>query len=269
MDKNYYEILNLSRDASLKEIKSSYRKLASQYHPDVNNDKKAQEIFIKIREAYDVLSNPVKKEDYDNKLNYAELLRDTRRVVPSNHRPKWHQYSPYRTHRQQYNYKNIPQNQEFLIQNKKTFVTINWIIIIIGALLLSDFLTIEPGDKFYFNAFEVREVPSKGMIYNIEVGSYLKRVGPFKELSESEPAQLFKTKLFGKRKGYELYSIDGTANFVSDPAPIYGTLIFFPAITILLSIIGLFIKKHPVTFANLSIISILFAIFTLVIFLLS
>ncbi|QCK16272.1 J domain-containing protein [Mangrovivirga cuniculi] len=269
MDKNYYEILNLSRDASLKEIKSNYRKLASKYHPDVNHEKNAQDIFIKIREAYDVLSDPVKKEDYDNKLNYAELLRDTRRVVPSNHRPKWHQYSPYRTSRQRYDYKNIPQNQEFLIRNKKTFISINWFIIIMGALLLSDFLTIEPAERFYFEAFEVREVPNEGMIYNIEIGSYLKTLGPFKELSESEPAQLFRTKLFGKRKGYELYSIDGTANFVSDRAPVYGTLIFFPAITVLLSIIGLFIKKHPVTFANLSIISTLFAIFSLVIFLLS
>ncbi|MFH1625045.1 MAG: J domain-containing protein [Pseudomonadota bacterium] len=64
--RDYYEILGLKRDASEKEIKSTYRKLARKYHPDVNPDKKeAEEKFKEINEAYEVLGDPEKKVKYD------------------------------------------------------------------------------------------------------------------------------------------------------------------------------------------------------------
>lgn len=64
--KDYYEILNVSKDASLDEIKSSYRKLAKKYHPDLNpNDKEAEQKFKDINEAYEVLSDPEKRRRYD------------------------------------------------------------------------------------------------------------------------------------------------------------------------------------------------------------
>ncbi|MCE5329620.1 DnaJ domain-containing protein, partial [bacterium] len=64
--KDYYEVLGVSRDASLEEIKKTYRKLARQYHPDVNNgDDGASEKFKEISEAYAVLSNEEKRKQYD------------------------------------------------------------------------------------------------------------------------------------------------------------------------------------------------------------
>ena len=64
--KDYYEVLGVSRDASLEEIKKTYRKLARQYHPDVNNgDDEASERFKEISEAYAVLSNEEKRRQYD------------------------------------------------------------------------------------------------------------------------------------------------------------------------------------------------------------
>lgn len=64
--RDYYEILGVDKNASAKEIKSSYRKLAKKYHPDLNNgDEKAQEKFKEINEAYEVLSDPEKKKKYD------------------------------------------------------------------------------------------------------------------------------------------------------------------------------------------------------------
>lgn len=64
--RDYYEILGLSKDASEKEIKSAYRKLAKKYHPDLNpGDEKAQEKFKEINEAYQVLSDKDKKQKYD------------------------------------------------------------------------------------------------------------------------------------------------------------------------------------------------------------
>ena len=64
--KDYYEILEVSRNASADEIKTAYRKKAMEYHPDRNQgNKEAEEKFKKAAEAYDILSNPSKKERYD------------------------------------------------------------------------------------------------------------------------------------------------------------------------------------------------------------
>jgi molecular chaperone DnaJ len=64
--RDYYEVLGLSRDASVQEIKSSYRKLAIKYHPDKNSgDKNAEEKFKEAAEAYSVLSDPEKRARYD------------------------------------------------------------------------------------------------------------------------------------------------------------------------------------------------------------
>ncbi|MEL4894852.1 J domain-containing protein [Crocosphaera sp. Alani8] len=63
---NYYAILGVSRDATAEEIKKSFRKLARQYHPDVNpGDKTAEEKFKSINEAYDILSDEGKRAEYD------------------------------------------------------------------------------------------------------------------------------------------------------------------------------------------------------------
>lgn len=64
--RDYYDILGVSRSASADEIKKAYRKLAIKYHPDKNpGDKEAEEMFKEAAEAYEVLSNPEKKQRYD------------------------------------------------------------------------------------------------------------------------------------------------------------------------------------------------------------
>jgi DnaJ-class molecular chaperone len=63
--RDYYEILGLSKSASSAEIKSAYRKLALAWHPDRNKAANANEKFKEINEAYAVLSDPKKKETYD------------------------------------------------------------------------------------------------------------------------------------------------------------------------------------------------------------
>lgn len=64
--RDYYEVLNVSRSASLDEIKKAYRKMAMQYHPDKNaGNKEAEERFKEISEAYEVLSDADKRRRYD------------------------------------------------------------------------------------------------------------------------------------------------------------------------------------------------------------
>ena len=63
--KDYYDILGVGKNASADEIKSAYRKLAKQYHPDLNKTPEAQNKFKEINEAYEVLGDPQKKSNYD------------------------------------------------------------------------------------------------------------------------------------------------------------------------------------------------------------
>lgn len=64
--RDYYEVLGVSRNADETELKKAYRKLAKQYHPDMNpNDKEAEAKFKEINEAYAVLSDPQKRQQYD------------------------------------------------------------------------------------------------------------------------------------------------------------------------------------------------------------
>lgn len=64
--RDYYEILGVPRNATEKEIRQAYRRLARKYHPDVNpGDKEAEQKFKEIQEAYEVLSDPEKRAKYD------------------------------------------------------------------------------------------------------------------------------------------------------------------------------------------------------------
>jgi curved DNA-binding protein CbpA len=68
--KNYYEILGISRNATPEEIKKAYRKLSMKFHPDKNEgDAFFEEMFKKIQEAYEVLSNASKRHQYNAMLD--------------------------------------------------------------------------------------------------------------------------------------------------------------------------------------------------------
>ena len=63
---NPYQVLGVRKNADTKDIKKAYKKLARKYHPDVNNDAGADERFKEINEAWDILSDPKKRQMYDN-----------------------------------------------------------------------------------------------------------------------------------------------------------------------------------------------------------
>src|ERR1039457_5515454 len=67
LEKDYYKVLGIPKTASADEIKQSYRKLARKYHPDANKgDRKAEERFKEISEAYNTLSDTKRRKEYDD-----------------------------------------------------------------------------------------------------------------------------------------------------------------------------------------------------------
>ena len=73
---DYYKLLGISKNADQEEIKKAYKEQALKWHPDKNKDKDALNNFRNISEAYQILSDPIKREEYDNmitnknKMNY-------------------------------------------------------------------------------------------------------------------------------------------------------------------------------------------------------
>lgn len=67
---DYYKILEIEPSASESEVKKSYRRLALKYHPDRNQSSGAKEYFILINLAHEILSDPSKRDQYDNKKHY-------------------------------------------------------------------------------------------------------------------------------------------------------------------------------------------------------
>ena len=67
--KDYYKLLKIAHSADLNTIKKAYRQLAMQYHPDKHGDNQSTHFYFQeIQEAYEVLSNPEKRENYHYKI---------------------------------------------------------------------------------------------------------------------------------------------------------------------------------------------------------
>ncbi len=81
-EKNFYDILELRKDASGEKIRKQYRNLAKQYHPDKNDSPSAKEKFIEITKAYETLGDDSKKREYDESLRFGGIDGGQRTAFP-------------------------------------------------------------------------------------------------------------------------------------------------------------------------------------------
>ena len=106
--KNYYEILEVDKNASQEVIEKAYRALAKKNHPDLQQGPKQKEYAEKmkiINQAYDVLSNDVKRQEYNNKLESETISREQHeRIMQENYelRQQIHQMGKQQTYQSRY-----------------------------------------------------------------------------------------------------------------------------------------------------------------------
>lgn len=89
MEKNYYEILEVDKNASEEVIEKAYKTLAKKYHPDLQNNSNCQDKMRQINEAYEILSNDFKRREYDEKIKRQSVsIEEYNRIIQENNRLK-------------------------------------------------------------------------------------------------------------------------------------------------------------------------------------
>lgn len=96
--KDYYQVLRISRQATAADVKRAYRKLAVLFHPDKNSSAEALRLFQEINEAHEVLSDPLKRSNYDSMLAGGGTIAESAPAPPPG---GWHRDPAYRRRQQQ------------------------------------------------------------------------------------------------------------------------------------------------------------------------
>ncbi len=91
MDKDYYKIMGVASNASEKEIKTAYRKLARKYHPDISKESNAEERFKEMGEAYEVLKDKAKRAQYDQYIKNREFNQNAYSSEPEGRQYQYQQ----------------------------------------------------------------------------------------------------------------------------------------------------------------------------------
>ncbi len=135
--KDYYKILGVSENATQEEIRKRYRELVRKYHPDINKDNPhATEIMAEINEAYEVLSNPTKRREYDLRRHLEESVNENYEQQSGTYNTTYEDYSSYGYNQERHSYYQTQEpTRTWKIPLKIQMIYITLAVIIISAMM--------------------------------------------------------------------------------------------------------------------------------------
>lgn len=248
--KDYYSILQVRRFAGVAEIRRAYRILVQKYHPDVNPDPSAAAMIREINEAYEILGNPEKKIEYDNRLSNTHRQQTSSSPVRPHRDPRYRRSKTGSAPSTHY-------TQAELMQQYLPYML--WLC---RAGIL--FVVILFGDKGLPPRTEVDEITGIYKIYRRNHQVYIY------DLVETRSGMRIKMYDHGATYFYErdkikidrtpilriatkVYREDGGSEIFV--AIIYKTLVFVPVFLLLTSVLGILFKKKVGFSFSLTIVS--------------
>lgn len=256
--KDYYQIIGVSPYATEAEIKRCFRKLAVLYHPDKNHSPEAEGQFKEINEAYEVLSDPVKRAEYNRLL--ANPVLAFQKPEPYHRDPAYH--------RRNYVYREPKQTlQQLMAEYLPYFRWVCWVALFFTCILAIDYsLPFKDSREEVVGIERVyRTGRSGGRIYDHDV--LLTKQGSRIVLFDDDLSYFEKTNVIDVQHT-ALFSKMVTASIPSGAykirvASVYGTLSFMPIILFITSLLGVSIRKSVEFPFNLTIVSFVLLIIVL------
>lgn len=141
----YYDVLEVASTAGFAEIRSSYRRLVKIYHPDLNPSAEARERIVKLTEAYEVLSDPMKKLVYDNRLNgvYTPPQETVQQEDPREVMKR--EYIRRKREKEQQHWEQLFAMKVKFYQFQRYFA---WFALALGLLFTADYYFLRTGDTY-------------------------------------------------------------------------------------------------------------------------
>lgn len=257
--KNYYAILGVSHTASRDDIKKAFRTLAVKFHPDKNPSPEAEELFKEITEAYDVLSDWEKRKTYDlgweNPFTQTETPPPGKRHRDPKYRPKPPGYKPPKRHTV----------KDTMADYLPYFRYMSWAGMILAFVVAVDFFL--PYHEVTEKLVNVSEITGR----RNQFSHYIFHVANGKDIKVYNYTARYLTN--EENIVYHETMIFRTVMYISDVGPVlqikigylYKTLVFFPLLLLMSSVLGVFYRKTVEFPFNLSLVSGMLLIITLTI----
>jgi curved DNA-binding protein CbpA len=263
--KDYYDILQVRRQASPAEIKRAFRKLALQYHPDKNPEASAEQYFKEVNEAYEVLSDPSEKASYDFRLQSAFADESEPEPAPVT---RVHRDPAYRRTRPAKPYKSDRQRMfEFMEQYLPVTTKFTQMAFVVSMLFAIDILLpAQTTDEVVLRLKEVKTHSRNGStswwVIQTDKGSAI--TVPFETNGYFNSGERIKVRTSPILK--VPFTVQSSDASVPVRKTIYGVFIFAPLSLLLTSVYGMIFRKRIDYSFNTGVVCLILLGFVMVIY---